>query len=57
MKYLRVADIVRPKGVLPIARSTWLSWVQTGRAPKGTKLSRGVTVWRFDDVVALAEAR
>lgn len=41
--------------ILPIGKSTWLRWVAEGKAPKGIKLSPGVTVWRAEDVYALAE--
>lgn len=41
--------------IIPIGESTWWRWIQEGRAPKGLKLSPGVTVWRADDVYALAE--
>lgn len=41
--------------ILPIGESTWWRWIQEGKAPKGMKLSPGVTVWRAEDVYALAE--
>jgi prophage regulatory protein len=60
--YLRVRDICGDPNsnppispILPIGKSTWWRWVQCSRAPKGLKLSPGVTVWRAEDVYALAE--
>lgn len=41
--------------ILPIGTSTWWRWVAEGKAPKGIKLSPGVTVWRAADIYALAE--
>jgi prophage regulatory protein len=54
--YLRVRDIVRPNGVLPIARSTWYQWIATGKAPSGIRLSPGVVVWPAAQIASLVEA-
>ncbi len=48
--YLRLPQILER---LPIAASTWWKWVQTGHAPKGTKLSERVTIWKASDVDTL----
>jgi predicted DNA-binding transcriptional regulator AlpA len=56
-EYLRVRDIVRPHGMFPISRSTFYNWLQTGKAPPGTRLSSGVVVWeRAALIVALTHA-
>jgi len=51
--YVRTRQICGP--ILPIGESTWWRWVSEGKAPKGIKLSPGVTVWRAADVYALAD--
>ncbi len=48
--YLRLPQILER---LPIAASTWWRWVQTGHAPKGTKLSERVTIWKASDIERL----
>ncbi|WP_081420390.1 hypothetical protein [Pseudoxanthomonas sp. Root630] len=62
-EFVRVAQIVgrpakgdRPAepGILPISASTWWLGVKAKRYPAGVKLSRGVTVWRRDEVQAIA---
>lgn len=45
----RVAQITE---LLCISKSTWWLWVQNGKAPKGRKLSPGVTVWSRADIHA-----
>ena len=41
--------------LLCISKSTWWLWVQNGKAPKGRKLSPGVTVWNRADIHAFIE--
>jgi predicted DNA-binding transcriptional regulator AlpA len=41
--------------LLCISKSTWWLWVQNGKAPKGRKLSPGVTVWSRSDIHAFIE--
>lgn len=53
--YLRVSQIVRPNGILPIARSTWWAGVAAGRYPKPVKLGPGITVWPARVILELAE--
>ena len=60
-KYLRVSEIARNRktgqpGMLCIAPATWWAWVKARKAPQPIHLSPGVTVWRYDDVVAFAES-
>ncbi|MGM8226154.1 helix-turn-helix transcriptional regulator [Cellvibrio sp. ARAG 10.3] len=50
--FYRVQQITE---LLCISKSTWWLWVQNGRAPKGRKLSPGVTVWNRADIHALIE--
>lgn len=55
LAYLRVNQIVRPNGILPIARSTWWAGVASGRYPKPVKLGPGITCWPTRLVLELAE--
>jgi len=50
--FYRINQIIE---LLCISRSTWWLWVQNGRAPKGHKLSPGVTVWKRSDIHAFIE--
>lgn len=50
--FYRVSQITE---LLCISPSTWWLWVQKGRAPKGHKLSPGVTVWKRSDIEAFIE--
>lgn len=63
-QFLRVRDIVctpakgdRPasRGLLSVSASHWHDGVRRGIYPKGIKLSPRVTVWRLDDVLAVAD--
>jgi prophage regulatory protein len=54
--FVRIDEIVRPRGPLPISRSTWWAGVKTGRYPAPVKLGRRVTAWRVADVRALFTA-
>ena len=36
--------------IIPISKTTWWNWVQSGKAPKPLKLSKGVTVWRSTEI-------
>jgi prophage regulatory protein len=51
--YVRLNQIVRPKGYLPISRSTFYKWIQDGIAPAPIKLGSRVSIWRSDDIKAL----
>ena len=53
--YLRVSQIVKPHGILPISKSTWWAGVASGRYPQAVKLGPGITVWALRDILALAE--
>lgn len=39
--------------ILPIGKSTWWSWVASGKAPKGIKLGKKTTAWRTSDIQQL----
>ncbi|WP_073057762.1 helix-turn-helix transcriptional regulator [Kaistia soli] len=52
-RLLRLSDIVKPNGILPIARSTWLAGIKDGRYPKPIKLGPRIAVWRLGDIERL----
>lgn len=59
--YLRVSEIANNRrtgepGLLCVSAATWWAWVKAGKAPQPIKLSPGVTVWRYADVVAFVES-
>ncbi len=39
--------------LIPVSKSTWWAGVKSGRYPKSLKLSKGITVWRAEDIHAL----
>lgn len=54
--FVRLRQFVGPGKAIPVSRSTWWSWVKTGKAPKPVKLSANVTAWRVEDIRELIEA-
>jgi|TARA_R110000803_G_C11719163_1_gene287986 prophage regulatory protein len=48
--FLRLKDILAPRGPIPISKSTWWAGVKDGRFPKPLKLGARVTVWRAEDI-------
>jgi prophage regulatory protein len=52
---VRLTQIIRPRGPLPIGKSTWWAGVKDGRFPKPVKLSSRVTAWRVEDIRQLLE--
>lgn len=60
--YLRLPQIIGNKksdppipAIIPIARSTFLAGVKSGRYPRSYKLSPRVTVWKVEDIRAFIE--
>lgn len=60
--YLRLVQIIgNPKSnppipaIIPVSRSTFLSWEKSGKAPKSVKLGERTTAWRVEDILALVE--
>jgi prophage regulatory protein len=48
--YVRLADIIKPHGPIPVGKSTWWAGVKDGRFPRPVKLGARLTVWRVDDI-------
>lgn len=53
--FLRVWEIVRPHGPIPVATSTWWKKVKEGAFPQPIKLGERITVWRVEDIRSLIE--
>ncbi|WP_127143122.1 helix-turn-helix transcriptional regulator [Pelagibacterium montanilacus] len=49
---LRLSDILRPHGPIPISRSAWWSGVREGRYPQPVKLGPRTTCWKAEDIEA-----
>nr|WP_243375082.1 AlpA family phage regulatory protein [Microvirga solisilvae] len=54
--YYRLNAIVGPKGILPISRSTWYSWIQQGKAPPPVNLGSRIAAWRKSDIRKLLQS-
>ncbi len=52
---VRLNAILRPRGPIPVSKSTWWAGVKTGRFPQPLKLGPRITAWRAEDIRALAE--
>ncbi len=53
--FVRITNILAPKGPIPVSKSTWWAGVKTGRFPKPVKLGPRITAWRVEDIRALIE--
>lgn len=42
--------------LIPVKKTTWWEGVKRGRFPKPVHLSRGITLWRVEDIRALIAA-
>ena len=50
--YIRLPQVLQ---LIPIGKSTWWSWVASGKAPKGIKLGAKTTAWRSCDIQKLLD--
>ena len=53
--FVRLKQILAPRGPIPVSKSTWWAGVKDGRFPKPMKLGPRTTVWRAEDIRALFE--
>ena len=60
--FLRIRQIVGDRNAIPpipplfpVAASTWWAGVRAGKFPQPIRLSKGVTVWRAEEIRALLE--
>jgi predicted DNA-binding transcriptional regulator AlpA len=51
--FVRINQILAPKGPIPVARSTWWAGVKSGRFPQPKRLfGERITVWAVEDIRA-----
>jgi prophage regulatory protein len=50
--FLRLKQIISPRGLIPVSRSTWYARVATGEFPAPVKIGR-MSLWAVEDIDAL----
>ena len=53
--FVRLSQILAPKGPIPVSKSTWWLGVKEGRFPPSQKLGPRTTVWKASDIRAMFE--
>ena len=53
--FVRLSQILAPKGPIPVSKSTWWQGVKDGRFPPSQKLGPRTTVWKVEDIRAMFE--
>jgi len=53
--FVRLKQILGPRGPIPVSKSTWWAGVKSGRYPQPIKLGRRITAWRAEDIRKLIE--
>lgn len=53
--FVRLKQILSPRGPIPVSKSTWWAGIKDGRFPKPLKLGARVTVWRAEDIATLID--
>lgn len=53
--FVRLSQILAPRGPIPVSKSTWWQGVKEGRFPQPQKLGPRTTVWKVEDIRALYE--
>lgn len=53
--FVRLSQILAPRGPIPVSKSTWWQGVKDGRFPQSQKLGPRTTVWKVEDIRALVE--
>lgn len=54
-RILRVNDLIKPHGILPICRSTFLNWARDGRISPGIRLGPRTRVWKESEIRGLID--
>ena len=55
--FVRLSQILAPKGPIPVSKSTWWQGVKDGRFPPSQKLGPRTTVWKVEDIRAMFETK
>lgn len=53
--YLRLRDIIKPHGPIPIGRSSWYQGIRAGRFPRPVMLGPKLPAWRVADIQRLID--
>ena len=53
--FLRLKDILAPRGPIPVSKSTWWAGIKDGRFPQPLKLGARITVWRAEEIWTLVK--
>lgn len=54
--YVRIGQILAPKGPIPVSKATWWAGVKSGRFPQSTKyFGPGITAWDVKEIRGLIE--
>ena len=53
--FVRLSQILAPKGPIPVSKSTWWQGFEDGRFPQSYKLGPRTTVWKVEDIRAMFE--
>ena len=53
--FVRLPQILAPKGPIPVSKSTWWQGVKDGRFPRSYKLGPRTTVWKAEEIRAMFE--
>ena len=48
--FVRLNNILAPRGPIPLGKTTWWEGVRVGRYPKPVKLGPRITAWRVEDI-------
>jgi predicted DNA-binding transcriptional regulator AlpA len=54
-RLLRLRQILAPVGPIPVSKSTWWWWVNSGYAPAPHRISQRITVWLESDILIFIE--
>jgi predicted DNA-binding transcriptional regulator AlpA len=56
LRLVRVREIIKPNGILPICRSSFYNLVKSGIISPGVRLGPRVRAWRVSEIEALVTA-
>jgi predicted DNA-binding transcriptional regulator AlpA len=51
--FVRLSQILAPRGPFPVSRASWWAGVASGRFPRPVKLGPRTTAWRVSDLRTL----
>lgn len=54
---IRLLRLPQVAELLGVGKSTWLRWVDEGKAPRPVRLSARTVAWRYTDLLRFIEER